>query len=173
MKRSLMTALIVAAAPALAVAAIDTDASSAANRPVTLQGCVVAGLDKGTAALTQVTEVAEPGHSVMPAEAHGRHIVFWLTPDDAIVQHVGHKVEVRGRTTKIEKSEIEIKEGHQKSGGLVAKFEGPGKDVKVPNDQVSNAVGTAGRVKGGGEDVKTFLIRVKVNDVQPLEGSCP
>jgi len=172
MKRSLITALIVAAAPALAVAAIDSDASSAANRPVTLQGCVVAGLDKGTAALTQVTEVSEPGHSVMPAEAHGRHVVFWLTPDDAIVQQVGRKVEVRGRTTKIETSEIELKEGHQASGGLVAKFEGPGKDVKVPNTAVGTAIGTAGRAAAGGEDVKTFLIRVKVDNVMPLEGSC-
>jgi len=142
------------------------------QRPITLQGCVVAGVDKGTAALTSVGEIAEAGRSAMPPEAHGRHVVFWLSPDDAIVSHIGEMVEVRGVTTKIEKSEIELKAGHQKGGGLVAEFEGPGKDVKVPNAVVGDAVGTAGRTKAEKDDVKTFLVRVKVEDVKRLEGSC-
>ncbi len=174
MKRTTLTAaLMLAVAPVLAAAQADhTDHGAANRRMVTLQGCVVAGVDKGTAALTSVSEVAEPGQSVMPAEAHGRRVVFWLTPDDAIVRNVGHMVQVHGQTTKIETSEIEIKKGHQKDGGLVAEFEGPGKDVKVPNAQVGDAVGTAGRTSAGGKDVKTFLIRVKVDQVQQLGDTC-
>jgi hypothetical protein len=171
MKASFLTAgLIIALVPAAGMAK-DDDQRSANHRPVTLQGCVVAGLEKGTAALTSVTEIAQPGKSVMPAEAHGRQVVFWLMPDDQIVQHVGQMVQVHGETTRIEKSEIELKEGHQKSGGLVAKFEGPGKDVKVPNAEVGG-IGTAGRVVAKGDDVKTFLIRVKVDDVRALGESC-
>jgi hypothetical protein len=142
------------------------------KREVTLQGCVTAGVDKGTVALTQVKEIAPAGQSVMPAEAHGRRTVFWLMPDTDLAKNVGHMVQVRGKTTKIEESEIELKAGHQTAGGLVVEFEGPGKDVKLPNDVIGSTVGTAGRTAPEKSDIKTFLIRVNVENVQSLEGTC-
>jgi len=44
--------------------------------------------------------------------------------------------------------------------------------VKVPNASVGDAIGTAGRTKPEKDDVKTFLVRVNVQDVKPIEGSC-
>jgi len=120
MKGTFITAALLVGLVPMVGLAKDEGNGSAGRRTVTLQGCVIPGLEKGTAALTSVTEIAQAGQSVMPAEAHGRQVVFWLTPDDQIIQHVGQRVEVHGQTTKIEKSEIELKEGHQKSGGLVA-----------------------------------------------------
>jgi len=176
MKGSTTAAMLIAAlTPALAFAQINPPAKSDdrnTNHEVTLQGCVVPGVDKGSAALASVTEIAEPGHSVMPAEAHGRRVVFWLMPDNAIVPHVGHMIQVRGVTSKIEESEIELKAGHQKDGGLVVEFEGPGKDVKVSNEVIGDAIGTAGRTKAEKNDVKTFLIRVNVQDVKALSDNC-
>ena len=147
-------------------------AASNIKREVTLQGCVTPGVDKGTVALTQVTEIAQPGQSVMPSDAHGRKVVFWLMPDTELAKNVGRMVQVRGKTDKIEESEIELKAGHQKSGGLVAEFEGPGKDVKLPNEVIGSTIGTAGRTTPEKNDIKTFLIRVNVDSVQALEGTC-
>ena len=170
-----VAALAIAASPLLAQAPESRQAGrtdTTAKRPVTLQGCVISGADQGTVALKTVTEIAEPGRSVMPAEAHGRRVVFWLTPDTDLAKHTGHMVQVRGETGKIEKSEIELKAGHQKSGGLVAEFEGPGKDVKVSHDAIGSSIGTAGRTTSSANDVKTFLIHVDVKDVTALEGTC-
>jgi hypothetical protein len=171
-----VAAVALALMPALAVAqGSSTTSKSAGNnqkREVTLQGCVTPGVDKGTVALTQVSEIAGAGQSVMPAEAHGRRVVFWLMPDTELAKNVGHMVQVRGKTDKIEESEIELKAGHQKSGGLVVEFEGPGKDIKVPNDVIGSTVGTAGRTTPEKNDLKTFLIRVNVDNVQTLETTC-
>jgi hypothetical protein len=172
---TLAGATLLALAPALATAQTPTTSKNGDRHDVRLQGCVVAGTDAKTAALASVTEIAEPGQSIMPPEAHGRRVVFWLTPDDQIVQQVGHMVEVRGTTTGIEKSEIEFKAGRQPSGGLVAEFEGPGKDVKVSTDVIGDAIGTSGRGaadKSAGNEVKTFLVRVNVQEVKPLPNGC-
>jgi hypothetical protein len=168
-------ALALAATPALMSAQTHDDhhdATASNTRSVTLQGCVTPGVDKNTVALTSVNEIAEPGKSVMPAEAHGRRVVFWLMPDKELVNHAGQKVEVRGDAGKIEESEIELKAGRHQQGGLIVEFEGPGKDVKVPNAAVGSAIGTAGRTDAEKNDVKTFLIRVNVKDVKTLEGTC-
>ena len=169
-----LAAVALAMLPALALAQTQGSSATGNNikREVTLQGCVTPGVDKGTVALTQVAEIAQPGQSVMPAEAHGRRVIFWLMPDTQLAPNVGRMVQVRGKTDKIEESEIELKAGHQKSGGLVVEFEGPGKDVKVPNEVIGSTVGTAGRTTAEKHDVKTFLIRVKVDSVQALEGTC-
>jgi hypothetical protein len=162
-------AIVLTIAPAFVAAQSEgSKQGSIKPREVTLQGCVVPGLDGKSAALSSVVEIAQPSQSVMPAEAHGRRIVFWLTPDDEIVKQLGSKVEVRGTTTGIEKSEIDIKSGHQASGGLVVEFEGPGKDVKVSNDAIGQSVGTSGRTEPG-HDVPAYLIRVNVESVKPID----
>jgi len=170
-------ALVLALMPTLALAQAQASragqtTSNNTKREVTLQGCVTPGVDKGTVALTQVSEIAPAGQSVMPADAHGRRVVFWLEPDTDLAKHVGHMVQVRGKTDKIEESEIDLQAGHQKSGGLVVEFEGPGKDVKVPNEVIGSTVGTAGRTTPEKNDIKTFLIHVNVDNVQALEGTC-
>ena len=172
-----LAAVTLAFVPTLALAQAQgsTAAASKANniaRDVTLQGCVTPGVDKGTVALTQVNEITQAGQSAMPAEAHGRRVVFWLMPDTELAKHVGHMVQVRGKTDKIKESEIELKAGHQKSGGLVVEFEGPGKDVKLPNEVIGSTIGTAGRTTPEKNDLKTFLILVNVDNVQALEGTC-
>jgi hypothetical protein len=161
MKRSLMVAAL-----ALALA----PAGSAQSREITLRGCVTPGVDKGTYVLTHVDEVTEPGKSAMPAEAHGRRVVFWLDHDNDVKKQMGQSVQVRGTFDKFEESEIEVKAGPAKEGGLFVEFEGPGKDVKVSQAAIGGAVGTTGAAPEK-NDVKTFLLRVRVSDVKAM-GAC-
>ena len=139
---------------------------------ITLQGCVRSGLESGTVLMTDVTEVTTGGQSAVPEEAHGRKVIFWLDKDDPLKSHVGHRVEVTGTRGSVEKSEIELKQGHQKTGGLVVEFEGPGHDVKASNSVVGGALGTSGRTQPEKDDIKTFLYKVKVDDVRALPGTC-
>jgi hypothetical protein len=162
------------AAALLAAPAIVTAQSSASpdSKQITLHGCVRPGIDKDQVVVTDVTEKITGGQSVMPAEAHGRKVLFWLDKDAELRPHVGHMVEVTGTQGKIEKSEIELKPGRQQAGGLVVEFEGPGHDVKASNDVVGQPLGTSGRVASEKNDIPTFLVRVKVDRVQPLNETC-
>ena len=143
-----------------------------ADNQITLRGCVQPGVESGTVLMNQVTEVPTGGRSAVPEEAHGRKVIFWLDKDAALKANVGHMVEVTGTRGGVEKSEIELKQGHQKDGGLVVEFEGPGRDVKASNSVVGDAVGTAGRTAPEKDDVKTFLYKVKVDSVRAVPGAC-
>ena len=154
--------------------------SSSAGQPaagvdaksITLRGCVVPGADKGTYVLTHVTEVPPAGRSAMPDTAHGRHVVFWLDKHDELLKHANHAVEVTGKLNGAEESEVELKNGDRRDGGLLAEFEGPGKDVRVPSETVERAIGTSGRTSPATGDVKTMLLKVKVDSVKATDYSC-
>jgi hypothetical protein len=164
-------ALVIAAAP-LAAQQPASGPGQAAGGTITLRGCVRAGVEKDTVLMTDVVEVAGAGRSAMPTEAHGRKVLFWLDREEPLKAHVGHMVEVTGTQGQLEKSEVELKAGRQKDGGLVAEFEGPGRDVKASNEVVGQALGTAGRVGSEKADVQTFLVKVKVDAVRPANGTC-
>ena len=165
-------AVLMSAAPIAAQQSSQASKGGTTAQPITLNGCVRAGVEKDTVLMTDVVEVTNGGQSAMPTEAHGRKILFWLDRDDPLKAHVGHKVEVTGTQNGIEKSEVELKAGRQKQGGLVAEFEGPGHDVKASNDVVGPALGTSGRQAPEKNDVPTFLVKVKVNNVRPVSGTC-
>jgi hypothetical protein len=169
MKRALAAvAMLLAVAPLTGTAR----QSDAAKHEITFHGCVIPGQDKGTYAVTQVVEVPGPGGSTMPEVAHGRRVLFWLKNDDNVKKHIGRMVEVRGDFTGLQESEVELKAGRQNNGELVVEFEGPGKDVKVPNSSVGDAIGTAGRTVPEKDDVKTYLAYVNVKQVRVTSGNC-
>lgn len=146
--------------------------SSVDTKSITLRGCVVPGADKGTYVLTHVAEVPPAGRSAMPETAHGRRVVFWLDKHDELLKHANHAVEVTGKLDGAEESEIEFKNGDRKDGGLLAEFEGPGKDVRVPKETVDKAIGTTGRTGAEKNDLKTMLLKVKVDSVKATDYSC-
>jgi hypothetical protein len=165
-------ALVLAMAPAV-TAQEPSIATAGAASPgmVTLRGCVTAGTGKDAYVLTRVQEVT-PGKTAMPAEAHGRRVIFWLDDERAIAPHSGKMVEVHGTLGKLEESEIELKAGTRKDGGLLVEYEGPGKDVVASAETLGGPVGTSGRAKPEAKDLKTFLVHVKVNDVRTVETTC-
>ena len=162
MRSHLLAAAIVAATAGLA---------SAQSQDVTIHGCVVPG-QNGTYVMTKVAEVPGPSGAVMPAIAHGRRVAFWLKNDDEVKKNPNRMVEVSGTLAKLSESEAEIKGGVHKDGGVVIEFEGPGRDVRVSNEAVGNAVGTAGRTGAESNDVKMMLAEVNVKSVKVIEGSC-
>jgi hypothetical protein len=168
-------AAAVMAAPFSASAQSSGAASAAApvdSKSITLRGCVVPGADKGTYVLTHVTEIPPAGRSAMPESAHGRRVVFWLDKHDELLKHANHAVEVMGKLDGAEESEVEFKNGDRKDGGLLAEFEGPGKDVRVPTETVERAIGTTGRTTAEKNDLKTMLLKVKVESVKATDYSC-
>ena len=176
MKLALFTLAAAVLAAPFGVSAQSSSAAQAVagadTKSITLRGCVVPGADKGTYVLTHVTEVPSPGRSAMPETAHGRRVVFWLDKHDELLKHANHAVEVSGRLDGAEESEVELKNGDRKDGGLLAEFEGPGKDVRVPNEAVGRAIGTTGRASSDTGDVKTMLLKVKVASVKATDYSC-
>lgn len=167
-------AMLLAAAPIAAApqSSSPSPSSTATGGKITLQGCVRPGVDKDQVLVTDVTEIPDAGKSAIPTEAHGRKVIFWLDRDDALKPLVNRKVEVTGTQGTIEKSEIELKAGHQKAGGFVVEFEGPGRDVKASNDVVGQPLGTSGRVAAGKNDIPDFLVHVKVESVRQVSESC-
>ena len=182
-----LAAFTLAAAVAAAPFAVSAQSSSAAqaagaadSKSITLRGCVVPGGDKGTYVLTHVTEMPAAGRSAMPETAHGRRVIFWLDKHEALLEHANHAVEVTGKLDGAQESEVEFKNGDRKDGGLIAKFEGPGKDVRVPAETVERAIGTTGRAASDKNDpktteksdLKTMLLKVKVESVKATDYSC-
>lgn len=158
--------------PASRTPATVTQPSGPSGAKLTLHGCVRPGIDKDTVLMTDVIEITDAGQSAIPTEAHGRKVLFWLDRDEPLKAHVGHMVQVTGMAGGLEKSEIELKPGRQKDGGLVAEFEGPGRDVKASNAVVGSAIGTSGRAATEKSDVPTFLVKVKVDSVRAVNGTC-
>ena len=182
-----LAAFTLAAAVAAAPFAVSAQSSSAAqpagatdSKGITLRGCVVPGADKGTYVLTHVTEMPSAGRSAMPETAHGRRVIFWLDKHEALLEHANHAVEVTGKLDGAQESEVEFKNGDRKDGGLMAEFEGPGKDVRVPAETVERAIGTTGRAASDKNDpktteksdLKTMLLKVKVESVKATDYSC-
>jgi hypothetical protein len=165
-----LAAALLLALPAMS-AAQDRPADQSKDTQVTLRGCVVPA-ENDTYMLSNVVEAPGPGGSTMPAVAHGRRIVFWLKDDAEVKQHRNMMVEVSGTFTDLVESEAELKAGAHKDGGLVVEFEGPGRDVRVPNATAGAAVGTAGRQAAETDDVKTYLAEVAVKEVKVVGSSC-
>jgi hypothetical protein len=145
--------------------------ANSTKRQMTFHGCVMPGVDRGTYVMTDVMQLPGSSGATMPEVAHGRRVLFWLHNDDDVKKHIGHMVEVRGEFRDLEKSEIELKAGPQKQGGLIVEFEGPGKDVRASHDAAGAAVGTAGRTVPERNDVPTYLAHINVENVKVV-GEC-
>ena len=159
-----MTATLLAATMALAFA-------QAEPREITFHGCVKPGLDRDTYILSPVTHLVNPAAGLVPEVAHGRRVFFWLDNDAELHKHAGRMVEVQGRVAELKESEIEVKAGRHKDGGVIVEFEGPGKDVRSSNAAAGAGVGTGGRTVPEKNDTKTYLLRIDVTAVKAT-GAC-
>ena len=158
---TIVVAAVLTLSPALA--------SAQDVKDITLRGCVVRGVEKDTFAMTNVTEVTKSGLSTIPSASQGQRVILWFNDQDEFKEHVGEMIEVKGEMGEIKETEIELKPGSQKDGGLVAEFDGPGGDVKVSNDVIGSAIGTAGRNSDDKKEIKAFLVKVDVKDVKRIE----
>ena len=133
---------------------------------VTLQGCVVAGQNKDTYVLTNVREWPM-GNSDMGK--YGKRY-YWIDKAGKDMKgHMGHTIQVIGKISDVEKSEIEFKAGDN-AMGMNVEIEGPGKDV-VTSGANANVAVPAGQ-KAGKNDIPITLLKVKVEEIKMTAATC-
>jgi uncharacterized protein YdeI (BOF family) len=131
---------------------------------VTLQGCVVAAEKKDTYVLTNVHEWPIANSDM---GKFGKRY-YWIDKGSKEMKaHMGHTVQVIGKISDVEKSEIEFKPGE--SGlGMNVEIEGPGHDVKT-----SAANANVGAITGKDKkEAPITLLKLKVDDIKMTSPTC-
>ena len=132
---------------------------------VTLQGCVMAGEKKDTYVLGKVREWPVANSEM---GKHGPRYYWIDKKGDEMKGHLGHTIQLTGKITDVEKSEIEVKVGDGPEGQVV-EIEGPGKNVVT---SAANAnVNVAARPNL--DDIKITLLKVKVDELKMISSTCP
>ena len=132
---------------------------------VTLQGCVVAAEKKDTYVLTNVREWPV-GNSDMGK--FGKRY-YWIDKAGKDMKaHLGHTIQLIGKISDVEKSEIEFKTG-ENGMGMNVEIEGPGRDVRTP---AANANVNAGGAVAGKNDIPITLLKLKVEEIKMTAATC-
>lgn len=129
---------------------------------VTLSSCVERAEKPDTFILTHVADV--PVHAAIM----GR-VVYWLDSVKDLRAHVGHQIRVVGTITEVKPGEMEVKLGDDGKGGWAVEIEGPGRDARTTPDKA----GVSTPRESGKQDIKTTLVKLKVNEVTMVAASCP
>jgi hypothetical protein len=131
---------------------------------VTLQGCVVAAEKKDTYVLTNVREWPIANSDM---GKFGKRY-YWIDKMGKDMKgHLGHTVQVIGKISDVEKSEIEWKAG-ENGMGMNVEIEGPGRDVKTtPTNAAVSAEGRANK-----SDIPITLLKLKVDEIKMTSATC-
>jgi len=130
---------------------------------VTLQGCVVAAEKKDTFVLTNVREWPIANSDV---GKYGKRY-YWIEKTDKMKGHLGHTIQITGKITDVEKSEIELKAG-ESGNGFTVEIEGPGKNVVTP---AANAAVSA-ESRPNTNDIPITLLKLSVDDIKMTAANC-
>lgn len=132
---------------------------------VTLQGCVTAAQKKDTYVLTGVREW--PVGSSEQGKYGPR--MYWIDKTAKELKgHLGHTVQLTGKITGVEKSEMEIKAG-ESGAGIIVEIEGPGRDVRT--SPANAGVNPAGKVPNK-NDIKITLLKLKIDELKMMSATC-
>lgn len=130
---------------------------------VTLQGCVVAAEKKDTFILTNVREW--PVSSTDMGKFGKR--MYWIEKTDKMKGHVGHTIQLVGKITDVEKSEMELKAG-ESGNGFNVEIEGPGRDVVTP----SGNAGVKAENRPNKSDIPITLLKMKIDEIKMTSSTC-
>lgn len=131
---------------------------------VTLQGCVVAAEKKDTYVLTNVREWPIANSDM---GKFGKRY-YWIDKAGLDIKgHLGHTIQVIGKISDVEKSEIEWKPG-ENGMGMNVEIEGPGTDVVTPaaNANVSEDS------RPNKSDIPITLLKLKVDEIRMTAATC-
>jgi len=132
---------------------------------ITLQGCVIAAEKKDTYVLSRVQEWPLANSEM---GKYGPRFYWIDKKGDDMKAHLGHTVQVIGKITEVEKSEMELRAG-ENGAGQVVEIEGPGRDVVT---SATNAgVNMASRPNKN--DIPITLLKLKVEELKMVSSSCP
>ena len=158
-----LVAAIVAAASITATAQQADGKKYEKGSTVTLQGCVVAAEKKDTFILTSVSEWPA---STTDMGKFGKRM-YWIEKTDKMKGHLGHTIQVIGKITDVEKSEMELKAGVS-GNGFNVEIEGPGRDVVAP---AANA-GVKPENRPNQDDIPITLLKLKIDDIKMVSPQC-
>jgi hypothetical protein len=157
----------------LVLGAVTSGGASSAADPVKLTGCVVRADDgdgyllintpREPAATSPEPRTTAP--TTMGTAGVVANIFYWLDKDDALMPHIGHRVEVEGDLKgDLQEGEIKV---DRKDQWTEIEVESDGRDMKarVPNTSI---------VPGPNADRKIAVLvrRVDVNKVRMLDAAC-
>ncbi|HEX8031389.1 MAG TPA: hypothetical protein VF491_23125 [Vicinamibacterales bacterium] len=132
---------------------------------VTLQGCVVeAESKKDTYVMTNVREwpIAESDIG-----KYGKRY-YWIDKAGKDMKaHLGHTIQVVGKISDIEKSEIEFKKGDN-AGGMNVEIEGPGKNVVTTPANADLKMNS----RPNKSDMPITLLKLKVEEIKMTAATC-
>ena len=130
---------------------------------VTLQGCVTAAEKKDTFLLTHVSEWPM---STTDMGKFGKRM-YWIEKTDKMKGHLGHTIQVIGKITDVEKSEMELKPG-ESGNGFNVEIEGPGQNVVAPAD----TAGVTSEGRPNMDDIPITLLKLKIDEIKMVSGTC-
>ena len=130
---------------------------------VTLQGCVVMAEKKDTFILTNVREWPL---STTDMGKFGKRM-YWIEKTDKMKGHLGHTIQITGKITDVEKSEMELKAG-ESGNGFNVEIEGPGRDVRTP---AGNA-GVNVESRPNKDDIPITLLKLKIDEIKMTSSTC-
>ena len=87
--------------------------------------------------------------------------MYWIEKTDKMKGHVGHTIQVIGKITDVEKSEMELKAG-ESGNGFNVEIEGPGRDVVAP---AGNA-GVKPESRPNKDDIPITLLKLKIDEIK-------
>ena len=168
MKTAMAMALILTGALGGGMPAVSAQAQADGKKfekgsTVTLQGCVVAAEKKDTFVLTNVREWPIANSDI---GKYGKRY-YWIEKTDKMKGHLGHTIQIIGKITSVEKSEIELKAG-ESGNGFTVEIEGPGKNVVTP--AANAAVSAEGRPNTN--DIPITLLKLTVDDIKMTAATC-
>jgi uncharacterized protein YdeI (BOF family) len=169
-----LSACVFAGVLAAGVAAVELNAAAAQDKEITLTGCLVRAEDADGYLLTNVAgepawQRADASVAPGPVGTSGSvaTIFYWLEDDDALEDHVGHRIQVKGDLDgELADGKIEV---DRKDQWVEVKIEADGDEMKarVPHSAFSIVPGRRG------DDARDVLVRkVNVDDVKMIAASC-
>jgi hypothetical protein len=161
---TLILGLVTAAGMSLVAAQAQADGKKfEKGSTVTLQGCVVMAEKKDTFILTNVREWPL---STTEMGKFGKRM-YWIEKTDKMKGHIGHTIQVTGKITDVEKSEMELKAG-ESGNGFNVEIEGPGRDVRTP---AGNA-GVNVESRPNKDDIPITLLKLKIDEIKMTSSTC-
>jgi hypothetical protein len=160
---ALALTLGLAAAGGLSTVAAQDGKKFEKGSTVTLQGCVVMAEKKDTFILTNVQEWPA---STTDMGKFGKRM-YWIEKTDKMKGHVGHTIQLIGKITDVEKSEMELKAG-ESGNGFNVEIEGPGRDVRTP---AGNA-GVNAESRPNKSDIPITLLKLKIDEIKMTSSTC-
>jgi hypothetical protein len=112
-------------------------ASDAEKHPITITGCVRAGVDSGTFMLMNVEEVNLANRAQgVPIDGNGRDVLYILNSSEGLDKEVGQRVEVIGTVdlTDKDKAQMKVTDDETKKMDRTIEIKGDRQTVTVKTD---------------------------------------